>query len=208
VLLQIQRRVRRLAHGSVETVGAGTGRQLATGSAQVACRPWGRLRVDGIRLIAFRCQGNRQSHLLPEPLQAIEPCLDRNQEEAVDPGVAPIDGSCFAPNLASAGLFIQLATVTMIQRVLSLLALATVLLSLWVQAPVQAAPLPAGLHASLMATTTLAVNPASKPKGDRSGDATASAPTGDRLDLTSPPTSPETGATHRAIGYSDSKHSR
>lgn len=56
---QIQCRVRRLAHGSVETFGAGTVRQLAIGPAQVACRPLGRLRVDGFRLIAFRCQGNR-----------------------------------------------------------------------------------------------------------------------------------------------------
>ena len=56
---QIQCRVRRRAHGSVETFGAGTGRQLVTGSAQVACRPLGRLRVDGIRLIAFCCHGNR-----------------------------------------------------------------------------------------------------------------------------------------------------
>ena len=38
-------------------------------------------------------------------------------------------------------LFIQLATVTMIQRVLSLLAFVSVLLSLWLQAPVQAAAL-------------------------------------------------------------------
>ena len=60
---QIQCRVRRRAHGSVETVGAGTGRQLATGPAQVACRPWGRLRVDETRLIALRCHGNRYSHL-------------------------------------------------------------------------------------------------------------------------------------------------
>ena len=95
----------------------------------------------------------------------------------------------------------------MIQRVLSLLAFVSVLLSLWLQAPVQAAPPPARLHAGLMATTNLAVNPASKPKGDHTGDATASAPTGDRLDLTSPPTTPETGATHRAIEFSDSKHS-
>ena len=104
-------------------------------------------------------------------------------------------------------LFIQLATVTMMQRVFSLLAFVSVLLSLWLQAPVQAAPVPARLHAGLRATTHLAVNPASKPKGDRSGDATASAPTTDRLDLTSPPTTPETGATHRAIEFSDSKHS-
>ena len=104
-------------------------------------------------------------------------------------------------------LFIQFATFTMIQRVLSLLAFVSVLISLWLQAPVQAAPLPARLHAGLMTTTNLAVNPASKPKGDRTGDATASAPTADRLDLTSPPTSPETGATHRAIEFSDSKHS-
>ena len=104
-------------------------------------------------------------------------------------------------------LFIQLATFTMIQRVLSLLAFVSVLLSLWLQAPVQAAPPPARLHAGLMATTNLAVNPASKPKGDRTGDATASAPTADRLDLTSPPTTPETGVTHRAIEFSDSKHS-
>lgn len=95
----------------------------------------------------------------------------------------------------------------MIQRVLSLLAFVSVLLSLWLPAPVQAAPLPEKIHSALMATTNLAVNPASKPKGDRSGDATASAPTGDRLDLTSPPTSPETGATHRAIEFSDSKRS-
>jgi len=104
-------------------------------------------------------------------------------------------------------LLIQLATITMIQRLFSLLAFVSVLLSLWLQAPVQAAPPPATLPAALMATTNLAVNPPSKPKGDRTGDATASAPTGDRLDLTSPPTTPETGATHRAIGYSDSKHS-
>ena len=104
-------------------------------------------------------------------------------------------------------LFIQLATLTMVERVLSLLAFVSVLLPLWLQAPVQAAPLPTRLHAGLMATTNLAVNPASKPKGDRTGDATASAPTADRLDLTSPPTSPETGATHRAIEFSDSKHS-
>jgi len=116
-------------------------------------------------------------------------------------------GDPASPNLASAGLFIQLATVTMIQRIFSLLAFFSVLLSLWLRAPVQAAPLPARLHAGLMANPNLAVNPASKPKGDRTGDATASAPTGDRLDLTSPPTSPETGAAHRAIGYSDSKHS-
>lgn len=95
----------------------------------------------------------------------------------------------------------------MIQRVLSLLAVVSVLLSLWLQAPVQAASLPARFHSALMATTNLAANPASKPKGDRTGDATASAPTGDRLDLTSPPTSPQTGATHRAIEFSDSKHS-
>ncbi len=95
----------------------------------------------------------------------------------------------------------------MIQRVLSLLAFVSVLLSLWLQAPVQAAPLVARVHSALVATTNLAVNPASKPKGDRAGDATASAPTGDRLDLTSPPTSPQTGATHRAIEFSDSKHS-
>jgi hypothetical protein len=95
----------------------------------------------------------------------------------------------------------------MIQRVLSLLAFVSVLLSLWLPAPVQAAPLPARFHPALMTTTKLAVNPASKPKGDRRGDATASAPTADRLDLTSPPTSPETGATHRAIEFSDSKHS-
>ena len=104
-------------------------------------------------------------------------------------------------------LFIQLATFTMVERVLSLLAFVSVLLPLWLQAPVQAAPLPTRLHAGLVATTNLAVNPASKPKGDRSGDATASAPTADRLDLTSPPTSPETGSTHRAIEFSDSKHS-
>ena len=104
-------------------------------------------------------------------------------------------------------LFIQLATLTMVERVLSLLAFVSVLLPLWLQAPVQAAPLPTRLHAGLMATTNLAVNPASKPKGYRTGDATASAPTADRLDLTSPPTSPETGATHRAIEFSDSKHS-
>jgi hypothetical protein len=104
-------------------------------------------------------------------------------------------------------LFIQLATFTMVERVLSLLAFVSVLLPLWLQAPVQAAPLPTRLHAGLMATTNLAVIPASKPKGDRTGDATASAPTADRLDLTSPPTSPETGATHRAIEFSDSKHS-
>jgi hypothetical protein len=104
-------------------------------------------------------------------------------------------------------LFIQLATLTMVERVLSLLAFVSVLLPLWLQAPVQAAPLPTRLHAGLMATTNLAVIPASKPKGDRTGDATASAPTADRLDLTSPPTSPETGATHRAIEFSDSKHS-
>jgi len=91
-------------------------------------------------------------------------------------------------------LFIQLATVTMIQRVLSLLAFVSVLLFLWLQAPVQAAALPVRHHPGLMATTNLAVNP-------------ASAPTGDRLDLTSPPTTPETGATHRAIEFSDSKHS-
>ena len=104
-------------------------------------------------------------------------------------------------------LFIQLATVTMIQRVLSLLAFVSVLLSLWLQAPVQAAALPVRHHPGSIATTNLAVNPASKPKGDRTGDATASAPTGDRLDLTSPPTTPETGATHRAIEFSNSKHS-
>ena len=102
---------------------------------------------------------------------------------------------------------IQLATITMIQRFLSLLAIVSVLLPLWLQAPVQAAPLPARLHSALVATTNLAVNPASKPKGDRTGDATASAPTGDRLDLTTPPTTPETEATHRAIEFSDSKHS-
>jgi hypothetical protein len=95
----------------------------------------------------------------------------------------------------------------MIQRVFSLLAFFSVLFSLWLQAPVRAAPFPARFHPGLMATTNLAVNPASKPKGDRSGDATATAPTGDRLDLTTPPTSPETGATHRAIEFSDSKHS-
>jgi len=104
-------------------------------------------------------------------------------------------------------LLIQLATVTMMQRLFSLLAFVSVLLSLWLQAPVQAAPLPVRHHAGLMATNNLAVNPASKPKGDRLGDATASAPTADRLDLTSPPTSPETGATHRAIEFSDSKRS-
>ena len=95
----------------------------------------------------------------------------------------------------------------MMQRVFSLLAFISVLLSVWLQAPVQAAPLPARPHAALMAPTYLAVNPASKPKGDRSGDATASAPTADRLELTNPLTTPETGATHRAIEFSDSKHS-
>jgi hypothetical protein len=105
-------------------------------------------------------------------------------------------------------LFIQLATATMMQRIVSLLAFVSVLLSLWLQAPVQAAPLPARLHAGLRAAAPpLAVNPASKPKGDSSGDATALTPTAERLDLTSPPTTPETGATHRAIEFSDTKHS-
>ncbi len=108
--------------------------------------------------------------------------------------------------LANAGLCIQLDTFAMIQRFFSLLALVSVLLSLWIGAPVQAAPRQAVPYKSLMATS-MAVNPVSKPKGDRTGDATALAPTGDRLDLTNPPTTPETGATKRAIKYSESKHS-
>lgn len=47
-------------------------------------------------------------------------------------------------------LLIQLATITMIQRLFSLLAFVSVLLSLWLQAPVQAAPPPATLPAALM----------------------------------------------------------
>lgn len=91
--------------------------------------------------------------------------------------------------------------------IVTLLALVTVLVSLLIQTPVQAAPMLAShLHPSL-ALSRLAVNPPPKSKADTSDDATATAPTGDRLDLTNRPSTPETGATHRAITYSDSKHS-
>jgi hypothetical protein len=97
--------------------------------------------------------------------------------------------------------------ITRNKLIVTLLALVTVLVSLLIQTPVQATPLPSQvLHPSL-ALANLAVNPPSKPPGNHSDDATATAPTGDRLDLTEPPTTPETGATHRAIDYSDSKHS-
>ncbi len=91
--------------------------------------------------------------------------------------------------------------------IVTLLALVTVLVSLLIQTPVQATPLHSGYLHSSRALSSLAVNPPSKPRTDTSDNATATVPTGDRLDLTNPPTTSETGATHRAIDYSDSKHS-
>jgi hypothetical protein len=93
------------------------------------------------------------------------------------------------------------------QLIVSLLAVVSVLVSLLVQNPVHAATLPSQVLHPSPSLATLAVNPPSKAPGIHSDDATATAPTGDRLDLTEPPTTPETGATHRAIDYSDSKHS-
>ncbi len=89
---------------------------------------------------------------------------------------------------------------------LSLLTLGTLLIALIFQAPALETPMSSIDPIVSLSRPSLAVHLFSSFRKKGPHQATALAPTEDRLDLTNPPTTPVTGATKRAIDFSDDKH--